>query len=82
MPKDTPKAQLYDMVKDPGETRNLYQTNPEVVARLLAQLKDDVFSGRSTKGAEGEKSKNDTDEISLWKNEKGDKAIRKKRNKL
>ncbi|BDS05858.1 arylsulfatase [Oceaniferula spumae] len=78
LPKDMPKAQLYDMEKDPGETKNLYETNPEVAARLLAQLKDDVFSGRST---EGEKSKNDIEEISLWKNEQANKPARRKKNK-
>lgn len=67
MPKGAPKAQLYDMENDPGETTNLYETNPEVVARLLAQLEADVFNGRSTKGAP---SKNDTEEITLWKSEK------------
>ncbi|MEN8863791.1 MAG: arylsulfatase [Lentimonas sp.] len=65
--KGAPKAQLYNMEKDPGETTNLYETNPEVVARLLAQLEADVFNGRSTEGAP---SKNDTEEITLWKSEK------------
>lgn len=76
IPKKAPKAQLYDMERDPAETTNLYETNPEVVARLLLQLEADVFSGRSTEGGE---SRNDTAEISLWKNEKGDKSIPKKR---
>lgn len=75
MPEDAPKAQLYDMEQDPGETKNLYHTNPEVVARLLEQLKDDVFSGRST---EGDKAKNDTDQIMLWKSERGNKSSPKK----
>ena len=63
-----PKAQLYDMEKDPGETTNLYESHPEVAARLLAQLEADVAKGRSTKGPA---AKNDIAEIKLWKSEKG-----------
>jgi len=37
--KDGPTGQLYDMVKDQGETTNLYLKHPEVVARLSAELK-------------------------------------------
>ncbi|MGJ8641993.1 MAG: sulfatase family protein [Luteolibacter sp.] len=74
MPKDAPKAQLYDMEKDPGETTNLYETNPEVAERLLAQLETDVVNGRSTDGAE---SKNDTDRITLWKNEEKNEKKKK-----
>ncbi|MCP5536219.1 MAG: arylsulfatase [Akkermansiaceae bacterium] len=81
LPEDAPKAQLYDMEKDPGETKNLYETNPEVAARLLAQLEADVFSGRSTKGVQGEKSRNDIDEIRLWKNEKGNQKGKVKKGK-
>ena len=64
MPKDSPKGQLYDMEADPAETTNLYETQPEVVAELLALLTADVNRGRSTEGLE---SKNDTDNIVLWK---------------
>lgn len=78
LPKGTPKAQLYDMEQDPAETTNLYETNPEVAARLLAQLEADVFNGRSTEGGE---SKNDIDAISLWKNEKGNQSTSQKRKK-
>ncbi|CAA6689523.1 MULTISPECIES: arylsulfatase [unclassified Lentimonas] len=67
MPEDAPKAQLYDMENDPGETTNLYESHPEVAQRLLAQLEADIFNGRSTDGAP---SANDTDKIVLWKNEK------------
>lgn len=63
-PKDSPAAQLYDMEADPGETTNLYATQPEVVGRLLKQLEADVESGRSTAGPE---SKNDVENIKLWK---------------
>ena len=70
MAKGSAKAQLYDMEKDPGERSNLYKQNPEVVERLLAQLDDDVFSGRSTDGGI---STNDIDQINLWKNEEKNK---------
>ncbi len=60
-------AQLYDMEADPGEKNNLYASHPEVVERLLLQLKSDVLKGRSTDGPE---SRNDTDGIALWKNGK------------
>lgn len=59
-----PIGQLYDMLTDPGETKNLYQTQPEVVKRLLANLTKYVESGRST---DGEVSLNDVKNINLWK---------------
>lgn len=64
VPPGSPIAQLYDMLSDPAETTNLYRAQPEVVARLLAQLEADIARGRSTQGPE---SKNDTDKIKLWK---------------
>lgn len=63
----TPVAQLYDMETDPGETKNLYESQPDIAKRLLKQLEKDVNRGRSTDGAE---SKNDLEEIKLWKSEK------------
>lgn len=65
-----PKAQLYDLSVDPGEQNNLYQENPEVAERLLAQLTDYVNAGASI---EGKASKNDVSDIELWKSEKGAK---------
>lgn len=67
VPEGSPKAQLYDMENDPGETTNLYKTNTEVAERLLQQLKHDVECGRSTPGTE---SVNDIDNIVLWKSGK------------
>lgn len=61
---NAPKAQLYNLTEDIGEKTNLYEQNPEVAARLLQQLEEDVKRGRSTEGPE---SKNDVDEIDLWK---------------
>jgi len=76
MPEDATKGQLYDLEKDPAETTNLYETHPEVVAKLLAQLETDIKSGRSTKGVE---SKNDTDNIQLWKSAGAKKAKKNKK---
>ena len=62
--KKDPVAQLYDIEADPGETTNLYESQPEVAARLLKQLESDVTRGRST---DGPTSKNDVETIKLWK---------------
>ncbi|MEM7390785.1 MAG: arylsulfatase [Verrucomicrobiota bacterium] len=82
-PADAPKAQLYDMEKDPGETTNLYPTHPEVARRLLDNLTADVQRGRST---EGPKARNDIESIVLWKSErkgkeKGGKTKGRKKNR-
>ncbi len=61
---DAPKGQLYDMEADPGEGTNLYQSHPEVVQHLMAQLESDIARGRSTAGAD---QANDVDNIQLWK---------------
>jgi arylsulfatase A-like enzyme len=57
-------AQLYDMQADLGEQNNIYDSNPDVVEQLLAQLKQDVNRGRSTEGA---KQPNDSNKIRIWK---------------
>lgn len=77
-PKGSPKGQLYDMEADVGEKNNLYTSNPELVAELLAKFTKDVKQGRSTKGP---KSKNDVDNIILWKSEGGNKGTAKKKKK-
>lgn len=61
-----PKAQLYDLSKDPGETQNLYLKNKELADQMLKQLTDYVYKGSSV---EGKESKNDVDDsvIELWK---------------
>jgi len=68
--QNLPKAQLYNLADDPGETNNLYESNPEKAKALLKQLTAYVHSGRSTDGAE---SSNDipNEEINLWKSERG-----------
>jgi arylsulfatase A-like enzyme len=49
LPENAPGApgQLYDLAKDPGETKNLYLERPEIVARLKARLEQSKASGRS-----------------------------------
>jgi arylsulfatase A-like enzyme len=49
LPEHAPDApgQLYDLDKDPGEQHNLYQEQPEVVARLKRLLEETKSSGRS-----------------------------------
>lgn len=42
--------QLYDLIADPGETRNLATANPEIVNRLTNTLRRFVVDGRSTPG--------------------------------
>ena len=54
------------MEADPGETSNLYTSEPDVVATLLAQLESDVARGRSTAGAD---QKNDVP-VKIWKDKK------------
>jgi hypothetical protein len=70
------------MAVDPGETTNLYESRPEIVKRLLGQLKSDIERGRSTDGAD---AKNDVPDIVLWKSEQkpgrgGDNKRDKKQN--
>lgn len=62
--KDAPEAQLYDLESDPSETNNLYETHPEIAAKLLEQLEFDVRRGRST---DGPTATNDVKSIRLWK---------------
>ncbi len=42
-----PPGQLYDMAADPAETKNLYTSEPQVVARLTAALEKIKSDGRS-----------------------------------
>lgn len=59
-----PAIQLYDMEKDPGETKNVQAENPKVVEELTRLLKAYVANGRSTPGPVRE---NDIQKIDLWK---------------
>ncbi|MDO6736285.1 arylsulfatase [Wenyingzhuangia sp. 2_MG-2023] len=62
--KTAPKVQLYNLENDPGETTNLYKKHPEIVEKLLEQLKSDVYNGHTTKESQ---FKNDIEDIVLWK---------------
>ncbi len=42
-----PTGQLYHLGRDPGEQNNLWQQEPEVVARLSARLKAAQTAGRT-----------------------------------
>lgn len=68
VPKNAPEAQLYNMENDSGERQNLVVDRPELVKQLLEQLEADVTNGRST---EGPVSKNDVEQINLWKSGRG-----------
>jgi arylsulfatase A-like enzyme len=50
LPDTEPDApgQLYDLVNDPGETRNVFAKHPDVVTRLHGQLEQAKRVGRST----------------------------------
>ncbi len=49
-------VQLYNLKDDPGETKNLEDTRPEVVSELVKELARALHDGRTTLG---EKQKND-----------------------
>jgi arylsulfatase A-like enzyme len=61
-----PPIQLYDMAGNVGETNNLHEKHPEVVASLMRVLERYVAQGRSTPG---EKQKN-TGEVDIWNGKK------------
>ncbi|MBP7143342.1 MAG: arylsulfatase [Opitutaceae bacterium] len=42
-----PPAQLYNLAEDPGETKNLYGSQPVIETRLRSLLREIQFSGRS-----------------------------------
>ncbi len=44
---NAPPGQLYDLAKDPEESRNLYEEQPETLARLVETLEQYRSSGRS-----------------------------------
>ena len=67
VPEGSPVAQLYDLEADPGETKNLFESRPEIAQRLLKQLEEDVERGRSVDGPD---ATNDFEPIKLWKSGK------------
>lgn len=65
--KKLPVGQLYDLEADPGERNNLYESNPETVERLLTRFTEYVNAGATVAGKD---SKNDVENIKLWKSGK------------
>jgi arylsulfatase A-like enzyme len=65
---DAPEGQLYNMDDDSAEQVNLYLSKPDVAARLLSKLENDVLRGRTTPGVD---SRNDFQNIELWKSNRG-----------
>jgi len=49
--EELPQVQLYNIIEDPSEKKNLQDQHPEIVAEYKALLKDYVTEGRSTDGA-------------------------------
>ena len=45
--QSSPEGQLYDLEDDPGETKNLYETHPELVKELQTMLNLSIATGRS-----------------------------------
>lgn len=75
MGPDSDEAQLYNLAKDPREQNNLYNLQPDVAKKLLAQLVSDVESGRSVPGPQ---SSNDVGNINLWKSNRAQSGNAKK----
>jgi hypothetical protein len=48
--KGLPNTQLYNLESDIGEKTNVQDKNPEIVAKMTAQLEQIVANGRSTPG--------------------------------
>ena len=68
------ERELYDLQADLGETKNLADTNPEVVDHLTTLMKKHISDGRSTTGSP---QKNEA-AISLGKSSRGKKKMRSK----
>ena len=45
-----PKGQLYNLVDDPAEQKNLYRDRPDVVERLSKMLDEQIHAGRTRSG--------------------------------
>ena len=50
-PPDAPRIQLFDLSDDIGEKNNVQAQHPDIVARLIKMLEQEVADGRSTAGA-------------------------------
>ena len=47
---DLPKFQLYDLIQDPSEEHNLFESHPEKVKELKSLMASYIENGRSTSG--------------------------------
>ncbi len=43
---DDPAGQLYNLDDDPAETNNVYSEHPEIVARLMTEMKQILDQGK------------------------------------
>jgi arylsulfatase A-like enzyme len=65
--KRLPPIQLYDLSSDIGETTNVQEKHPEIVARLTKLLEKYVADGRSTPGT----PQSNTGEVNIWRGRLG-----------
>lgn len=49
--KQDPFVQLFDVEADPSEQKNLAALHPDIVAKMIAELEEQITNGRSTPGA-------------------------------
>jgi len=61
--RELPPVQLYDLSHDPGETTNVQNQHPEIVARLTKLLEKYVADGRSTPGP----VQTNTGAVNIWR---------------
>ena len=67
-PQDNePPYELYNLDEDPGETRNLFFENPEIVDKLKEEITAIVVNGRSTSGAPQDFVKKNWDQLTWMK---------------
>lgn len=78
VPEGTPEAQLYRITKDVDESENLYLQHSDIANQLLSNLKADVMNGRTVPGPP---SKNDIQDIVLWKSGRGPAPKKENKNK-
>jgi arylsulfatase A-like enzyme len=78
-PEGAPKWQLYNLKDDLGETKNLYESNPEKVKELHDLMVSYIDQGRSTPGAQQENAVPIQLIKSAGKKDKKDKKTKKKK---
>jgi len=73
-PAGSPPVQLFNLSVDLGETKNVAEAHPEIVARLTEKLESLVAKGRSTPGADQANAV----PIDLWKQKAAGKGAKGK----